>query len=302
MKRSGANPFILIAPMNKTQAKTSQDFLRVGCVEYLNTLPFAHGLEAEEGPALSIRKAAPAELNKLLSGDELDLGIVSSFEYARNAKDYLILPEFCIGSNDFSDSVLLISKVPIQNLSGRKIILAGESLSSQVLLKILLKELNQDVQYKMMKQDPRMMLERGDAFLLIGDEALFYETPPSYYQYDLGHLWAEMTGLPFCFALWVVRRSFAENHAASLDRFLEILSLRFENNIQNLWSLIKDWGFAEMGPDEKLLLYDKCFHYLNNLEYRLTKNIQAGLQRYFEMAVKIGELGEMPKLEYFNSG
>ena len=64
-----------------------------------------------------------------------------------------------------------------------------------------------------------------DAVVRIGDKALFEALPAGVVAHDLGEAWTSLTGLPFVFAVWAVRREFLERekelvrevHRAFLD-------------------------------------------------------------------------------------
>jgi chorismate dehydratase len=271
--------------------------VRVGCVRYLNTLPFYHGLEQKTDHCqIVFEKASPTELNRLMREDKLDISLVSSLEYARGSSRYLLLPSFCIGARKFSESVLLISKVPLAGLNGKRIMLSEESLSSQVLLKILLAKMKTKVVFETASQNPLAMLARGDACLLIGDGALFFDLPKSYYRYDLGQLWNELTGLPFCFAVWAVRREFARENPEAVREFLSVLRKNFQANMEVPAPMIR---FSQGLPQKGLADYDKCFKYLSDLHFELDETLEKALIRYFELAKEIGELERVPELEYF---
>jgi chorismate dehydratase len=63
--------------------------------------------------------------------------------------------------------------------------------------------------------DLTTMLLEADAAVLIGDTALraTYEAPRrGLHLVDLGEAWRSWTGLPMVFAVWAVRRSYAEAH------------------------------------------------------------------------------------------
>jgi chorismate dehydratase len=268
-------------------------------------LPFSYGLETSElapGVEMLVEKAAPSELNQLIREDVIDIAVVSSLEYARNAKRYRILPPFCIGAGTFSESVLLISRLPLQELEGKKIVLSRESLSSQVLLKILLNRAGVRTSFEVMPQDPARMLKEGEACLLIGDGALFSEFTEDLWRYDLSHLWHDLTGLPFCFALWVVRQKFAEDHPELIRHFAGLLKESLDRNLADELSFVEDWSRTEnrLRPGKKLHHFDKCFRYLSGLHFQITPELEKGLIRYFELAKEIGELETVPPLQYFS--
>jgi len=281
-----------------TKVKTA---LRVGCVRYLNALPFYHqldrSLESSNINAL-FERAVPSELNRRIREGGLDIALISSLEYARHPDRYRILPGFCIGAGKFSESVLLISKVPLQDLEGKTVMLSEESLSSQVLLRILLKKMKIEADLKASSQNAEKMLVEGDACLLIGDGALKFDLPKGCHRYDLSSLWHDMTGLPFCFALWVVRRECAEDMPDSVREFLTSLADNFQSNMRDKAAVL---SASPSFPKPGLLGYDRYFRYLSDLYFRWSGAMEAGLLKYYEYAREIGELKQMPALDYFSA-
>ena len=273
--------------------------MRIGCVRYLNTLPFYHQLDKHpscaDGKAV-FHKAVPAELNRLIREGQLDIALVSSLEYARHPEHYQILPGLCIGAGKFSESVLLISKVPLLELTGKTVVLSEESLSSQILLKVLFSKLKIESRLVSGFQAPEQMLKAGDACLLIGDGALAFDLPKNCYRYDLSSLWNDMTGLPFCFALWVVRREFAEGSPELVREFLSGLQETFRSNMKDKAAMLAGSGSL---PQKDLLSCDRYFRYLSDLYFEWNAPLEAGLVKYYEFAKEIGELEQVPELEYF---
>ena len=175
--------------------------LRIGRVNYLNTEPLFYRLSGFE-----IVEGFPAELVKELREGKIDGGIVSSAELFLNPDLYRILPSISISSRERVCSVLLLSKKPIEEV--RKIRITPSSLTSRYLLFYLLKEV-----YSLKAEE---VVEGEDAFLSIGDEAL-REKDKFPYSYDLGEMWFREKGLPFVFALFLLRKD------ASLGQARELL-------------------------------------------------------------------------------
>ena len=132
---------------------------------------------------------------------------------------YLILPGLSITSRTEVRSIILQSRVPMEELDGKKVALTTASATSVVLLRILL-----ELRYKVVLPIP--LSSRGrtipfgsvDAMLFIGDLALKTRPTAEYpYLFDLGALWHRFTGLPFVFALWQV------NYKKSIDKDLAML-------------------------------------------------------------------------------
>ena len=263
---------------------------RVGRIAYINTLPFYHQL-FEGDDSVSVVDGTPAQINRALREGELDFAPISSLEYAMNPDRYVLLPNLCIGARDFSRSVLLISRERIEGLNNQTIVLTDKSLSSQALLKILLKfKYVFENEFKVSDKSPDEMLEGQKAGLIIGDEALFYKPKGFVYKYDLSELWWEWSKRPFCFALWAARREFFENNPALTFQFYKRLMENTERNMQDIEKLVSD-GLGLTIADEQ---FTTVFGYLFNLNYHLEPEMVKGLGLFYRMAAR---LDLAPKLE-----
>ncbi|MEJ2202381.1 MAG: menaquinone biosynthesis protein, partial [Desulfuromonadaceae bacterium] len=113
--------------------------LALGHISYINCVPFFHYLP-QCGFTGRIVSGVPSYLNGLLAEGQVDVSPSSSFEYARNWRNYLLLPDLSISSCGAVQSVLLLSNQPIDELEGASIALTGDSATSITLLKVLLRE------------------------------------------------------------------------------------------------------------------------------------------------------------------
>lgn len=122
-------------------------------------------------------------------------------------------------------SVVLMSRYPLQNLGGKKVVLSGESETSAAFVKMIFLQrgISPVFEKRRVKNLPDVQ-ETADAVLVIGDTAL-REPWDSVFEFriDLGELWYEMTGMPFVFAVWAVRRSFAQKRPETVDRVIDML-------------------------------------------------------------------------------
>jgi chorismate dehydratase len=176
----------------------SFDSLRIGCVKYLNARPLAHGWPGE------IAFDHPAALCQRLAADELDVALVSSFEYLRNPV-YTIVDGVSISSHGQVWSVFVAHSDEWSAVE--KIELDPASQTSVYLLRCLLAESGKEIRFAVGLHDKISALVSGEARLLIGDQAIrFREKFRDQYRYwDLGQEWRRMIGLPFVYALWLVR-------------------------------------------------------------------------------------------------
>ena len=257
---------------------------KVGKIAYANTVPFYYQL-FEEGSTTTFIEGSPAEINALMSKGKIDFAPISSLEYALRQQQYILLPEICIGSRDFSRSVLLLSRERIEGLNGVKIVCSKKSLSSVALLKILLRFKYQFTnEFVVSDGTPDEMLEEGNAVLAIGDEALFYKPKEFLYKYDLSELWWNWTELPFCFAVWAVRRGYYEDHSREVVEFYRRLKENVERNLQDLETLLKE-AFSLTVADDR---FSKVFGYLFNLNYYFDREMKHGLELFYRFAARAG--------------
>ncbi len=82
--------------------------LRLGRVDFINTFPLKWALDRHLPEGLAEEVAAvPTALNRMLAEGAIDVGNVSSIEYARHADEWVLLPSLCIGSAGAVESVHL---------------------------------------------------------------------------------------------------------------------------------------------------------------------------------------------------
>ncbi len=183
---------------------------RLGIVSYTNVAPLHWGLTPWEGAAFT--RGVPTELNgKLLRGD-IDLTLISSYEFLKHRRDLRALPDFSISTLGPVYSVMLFSWQPWHTLSGKRVAVTTDSSTSVQLLKLLLGESGITASLVPMKPDLDAMLKACDAALLIGDVALKEAVAGRELRgrkplvTDLGEAWYGLTRLPFTFAVWASRK------------------------------------------------------------------------------------------------
>lgn len=270
--------------------------VRVGYIDYLNSLPVYHGLETGAvplPPGVELHKAAPTTLNAMLSRGELDVSPVSSIHYAKRADDLVLLPDLSINSAGFVHSVCLFYRNGIDSLRGGVVSVTGDSATSDVLLRILLERRFQlDARREKGPADLEDVLDgKVQGALLIGDQALRGALAyPNLGRVDLGEEWTRWTGTPMVFAVWAARRDFARDHPRELAAAHRAL---LEG---------KAWGrghraeIVEHARRKLFLSRDLMARYFRDLHYDLDAPKLAGLRRYCELAVGLGEAPRVPPL------
>src|SRR4029077_4893363 len=188
--------------------------MRLGRIGYINCYPVYGAIDRGVTPlAAELVTGTPSELNDLLAAGELDLSVVSAVEYARNARDYVLLPDLAISCDGPVRSVALFSRRTVGQLDGRTVWLSSSRRTSVALLELLCREV-----WKVTPKFAEARAEAQDlealaalpheAVLVIGDAALTLAARGTYpHRYDLGTEWKAWSGLPFVFAVWAARRS-----------------------------------------------------------------------------------------------
>src|SRR5260370_40717397 len=98
--------------------------MRLGRIGYINCYPVYAGLDrgVVRVPA-DLVTGTPAELNDLLTAGELGVSVISAGEYARPAKDLVLLPDLAISCDGPVRSVALFSKRPGTQPAGPPVLL-----------------------------------------------------------------------------------------------------------------------------------------------------------------------------------
>jgi chorismate dehydratase len=274
--------------------------LRVGKVNFINTLPIFYPLESGiVKHDFDIVGATPAALNALLASGQIDLGVVSSIEYGRNFDKYLLLPDLSISCKSRVCSVLLLSTVPLQQLHDQEILLTPKSHTSIALLKLLFSrefEITPNYRVRDYHMDGSPWPDGATAVLAIGDDALRLQKSPAVnLRLDLGAAWHEWTGHPFVFAVWAIRYgSLAQRDGQVHQAHATLLEARDYglNHLEDIATAVGQCSWFSR---------QECVQYLQTIEYDLDGDKQAGLRLFFDMLYEAGELSRPVPLNFLPS-
>ena len=265
--------------------------LKLGHIIYSNCFPVhAAILTGKVGCPFPIVEGIPSELNRALVDGKIDVSPSSSIEYATYPGKYRILPGLSITSRNKVMSILLESRVPLDQLNNRTVALTTASATSVVLLRVILELFNgvspDFMLYEQGVEDP---YDRADAVLTIGDLALQRSVSPRFsHAYDLGELWHQETGLPFVFALWQV--NYRKALEPDLARLSDLLLASKQYGLAHLRELA-DGHAARFGiPADTLFQYWNCF------SYDFGPDEQKGLLAYYRYAAELGAIDAVPEL------
>lgn len=249
---------------------------RLCAVHYLNTLPLVWGLrEGQARRRIELSVASPADCADRLKLGLADLGLVPVAEMARQGLP--IVPGTCISSDGAVRSILLVSRVPWEQV--RTLSADCNSRTSVVLAQVVLKE-RFGVRVSVKAQAPSLpeMLSGADAALVIGDAALHVDPASLPYRIlDLGDEWQRLSGLPMVYAVWA-------GPAATSSPWLEgVLADSLKYGEANLDAIVKQEA-ANYGVD-----VDFARYYLSsNVRFHLGDREQAGLTAFLQRGEKLG--------------
>ncbi|MGA2402574.1 MAG: menaquinone biosynthesis protein [Syntrophobacteraceae bacterium] len=273
--------------------------LRLGRIDFLNVLPVYYALEYGiiRNP-FAIVPGVPSELNQLCASGALDISPVSSVEYARRAGLYYIVPDLSISSAGRVMSVLLLSRKPVEQLSGKTVLASSQSHTAVLLLKVLCR-LRYGVNLRLQTGSCSSRLAGGelpDACLAIGDEALRLGRSGLFpHVLDLGAAWFEWTGVPFVYAVWVIRKdTVTEKNGQIPDAIETLLSSK-------RWGRSNIGRICEQAAKTGLLGLSELEEYYNCLGYDFNEGERRGLAMFYSCLQQTGELEWAPRLDIYTS-
>src|SRR5881394_6721 len=262
--------------------------MRIGRIGYINCAPVYSAIDrgiVSLPTGAELVTGTPSELNDLLVAGELDLSVISAVEYARHAKELVLLPDLAISCDGPVRSVALFSRRPVGQLDGRTVLLSASSRTSVALLEILccdvwkIKPRFADARAEAQDLEALAALPH-DAVLVIGDAALQPAAAGKYaHRYDLGEEWKRWTALPFVFAVWAARR------AARSSTIAVAYEALFASRS---WGLAHLDELAAAAAQTTGVSLTACRAYLSGLDYALSSKHLAGLTDFFRRLAALG--------------
>lgn len=247
--------------------------LRIGCVQYLNSRPLIHCLrsagEANSGSG-EIYLAHPGTLAARLREGALDAALVPVFEVLRSPERYRVVRGVAIASEGPVYSVYVAHTEPLDRLDA--VLADPASLTSVHLFQVLaagsLRRSLPLLDPGDVPQDAEAMRFRGR--LLIGNQAIDFRLRNEMAGvrfWDLGEAWTGWTGLPFVYAVWVLRRELPRAEAVA-QAFREAAAL----------------GVARVGDiaaEQREYPPELALRYLTqNIRFGLDAAGEAGMERF----------------------
>jgi chorismate dehydratase len=131
------------------------------------------------------------------------------------------------------------------------------------------------------------MLQTHDAALVIGDVAL-RARDYGLFKYDLAEEWRALTGKPFVFAFWGVRKS---SRVCDPFPFLD----SFEQGRGHLQEIVSEQSVKLQLPKEFLLSYLR-----DSMNYCLDDDNLEGLKLFYQSAHRLGLVSEVKDIEFLS--
>jgi chorismate dehydratase len=225
----------------------SSDLVRIGCVKYLNARPLIHGWPGE------VVFDHPAKLCEQLAAGALDVALASSFEFLWNPS-YILVDDVSISSNGPVHSVFLAHAGGLAEIE--EIEVDPASLTSVNLLRCLLAEARLSPKLVARTRLIQRALTPKLAKFFIGNQAIRFrdENAGNFHFWDLGEQWKKLTGLPFVYALWLIRPE-----VISAKEIADSLRACRDENLRDLDLLIA--AEEEFSPEFCAYYFQDCIKY-----------------------------------------
>jgi chorismate dehydratase len=295
--------------------------LRISAISYLNTAPLMWDFEhSNAGRDFDISYTLPSACARALQAGTADIGIIPAAAYAQ-VPGLLVLPGVAIASRRPVRSILLVSRVPVDQI--RAVALDTSSMTSVALTRILFEKwLSGGRTFTSMSPDIENMLAHHDAALVIGDPALQIDRS-RYLTLDLAEEWIRYTGKPFVFAFWAVRRDALQEEALCRDgrpfgklRAGSRLSASRSDahlpppDLAAVFQQSRDHGLepaslhhiaSEWSPRLKFSEADVLSYLTESIYYQLDAPCLEGLQLFYRYAAEVGALPPAPDLQFLEA-
>ena len=266
--------------------------IRIGHNPNSNMLPMFIYLPKEH-PLIGLETAEPTGHNAMLADGRIDMAPISAFSFGEHWQDYYILPNLSVSTKGRVGSILLFSKVPLEELGGATVALTDMSATSVNLTKILLHQFyGVFPKYKTTPSNLKAMFAQADAALLIADSAIraAWEQPDCYI-YDLGAEWLKQTGHSMTYAVWAFPRR---------------LLLEKAEEVRLVYNLLVEGKIKALNQPDKVV--SACLNMLGGTEaywhdyfaqfhYDLDSGLRAGLQTYLDLCFENQLLPSRPVIE-----
>lgn len=210
-----------------------------------------------QGLAFTAERADTETLNARAERADVDIVAVSIAQYARVAKDYLLLPHGMSVGRGYGPVVVANAPTSLASLRGKRIGVPGLRTTAYLVLRLLLDDFEPVVVPIQPYAAAFEALRTGaiDAALLIHEGRLFYEREGTHRVCDLGEAWSAATGgLPLPLGGNAIRRGLgAERIRVASDVCRSSIRWALQNQDEVANALLERETRADVGLDRASL-------------------------------------------------
>lgn len=263
---------------------------QIGCVSYLNSKPLIEPIVQRND--CRVHFAVPAALLGMLEGRTVTAALAPVVDYQTSRSQLVLVPAGGICCDGPTLTVRIYSPVAPQRI--RKLYADTDSHTSVILSQIILRELY-GVQPTVvpMPTDREIPLDEDVALLLIGDKVV--NAAPNQWRYpmqlDLGEQWKRLTGLPFVFAMWMMRADEVDARLAEALADARRRGVMMAAELADRYAPPTGWP---VGLAEK--------YFTQYLKYDITENRRRGLELFYQYAGQLDLLKADRPIRYFEPG
>jgi chorismate dehydratase len=271
----------------------------IACVSFLNSKPLIEPLVSD--PRARVEFAVPAALLSIMEAGRAAAALLPVVDFQHSKTDLLLCDAGGICCDGPTLTVRIFSQVPphrIENLYADT-----DSHTSVILAQLVLRErfgcAPKIIPFTAVEGEHKAAGPTGaprshEAMLLIGDKVVNASPPQHEYmfQLDLGEQWKLMTGLPFVFAMWMIRRDYPPERARELA---EMLTKARQTGGAMTEALLDRYAAEKQWPRELAREY-----FTKYLHYEITPRHQAGVKQFYELCAKHNLLESRRSPEYLS--
>jgi chorismate dehydratase len=266
-------------------------------VSFLNSKPLIDPVVGRDDVAVHF--AVPSALLGLFEAGEVSTALMSVVDYQASAAEAVLVPAGMIGCDGPTLTVRIYSRVPAGRIS--RLHADTDSHTSVILAQVILRErygVTAPVVPFHAREGVHLGQREGDgggagaaalpeAMLLIGDKVVNASPSAARYPYqlDLGEEWKGLTGLPFVFAMWMMRKDFLEADRARGVALARLLAGAREAGAGQTEQLLDRYAAEKQWPRALARRYFTEF-----LRYEVTPRAREGLAHFFALAGRLGLL------------
>jgi chorismate dehydratase len=201
------------------------------------------------------------------------------------------VPDLSIASRGPVASVCLYTRRPVHDI--RSIALDTSSRTSAALVRVLCtRRFGVQPSFEPQGPDLEAMLDRCDAALLIGDNALFDDKQRAgVLRIDLGEAWTAMTGLPFVWAFWAGRPGALDASGVQALQQARAEGIRHVDDIAR--------AYCPGSPRGQALA---ASYLRDNIRYTFGPDEAAGLALFYRYASEAGLVEAVDDVRFFEGG